>query len=161
MENTFINLSCDWIQDWSSKLSATDSFSTMLYYNWNVPFIWLGNLVGIPGPGSAIDFSNLTPIFKLSSSIGIISLTFLYALLFSFSFYLLSFFVKDKNDGDSIKLSERTSSVSSAFIVIMGAIFISLLHGYVSSRLSILVFFNKYIFLFLFSVFLYVFVEFP
>jgi len=104
----------------------------------------------------SMNIANLTPIIAIAAGLGIWFAMMLHSLLLSFSFYVISFFVKDRSGCDSIKPGKRTSVVTISFIYIITSVLILNIFLQVTMfDLSILVFFNKYVLLFLFGVLLF------
>ena len=50
---------------------------------------------------------NISPVFKISRSISIAFITMIYALLISFSYYLLTFFIKEPDDVPIFNANKR------------------------------------------------------
>ena len=102
-----------------------------------------------------VDWENITTIKSIAGILSITLCKLLHALLFSFSFYVLSLLIKDSDNADSIKSGRRTSAVTTAFTFIMFILLAAFIVCLPSRGLSVFIYFNKYVFLFLFGVLLF------
>ena len=98
---------------------------------------------------------NYTPVTILSRSLSIGFITIIYSVSISFSFYVLAFFIKGKDDIPSTNLGKRIFVHITALIVNIIVFSLASVIGSFGSGISILSsigLFNKYIFLLLFGV---------
>ena len=140
-----------WNFEWMGKASDTE--------NWVVIF---GRLMEVTNfqeysvvSSKIVDWENITTFERIAGLLSITLCKLLHALLFSFSFYVLSLFIKDSDNADSIKSERRTSAVTTAFTFIMFCLLVSFLVTLPGRGLSVFIYFNKYVFLFLFGVLLF------
>ena len=140
-----------WNFEWMGKASDTE--------NWVVIF---GRLMEVTNfqeysvvNSKIVDWENITTFERIAGLLSITLCKLLHALLFSFSFYVLSLFIKDSDNADSIKSERRTSAVTTAFTFIMFCLLVSFLVTLPGRGLSVFIYFNKYVFLFLFGVLLF------
>ena len=142
--------SIQWVKgpDWTTE---TENF--ILFYGNNLRELF--SFLGLMQSSEIVPFENIAPIAGMGAGMGILLTKLLYSLLLCFSFYLMSFFIKDNSGGDSIKPGRRVYVNTIAFIMIMGAIFDSVSINVVVFGVSVFVFLNQYVLLFLFGVLLF------
>ena len=142
--------SIQWVKgpDWTTE---TENF--ILFYGNNLRELF--SFLGLMQSSEIVPFENIAPIAGMGAGMGILLTKLLYSLLLCFSFYLMSFFIKDNSGGDSIKPGKRVYVNTIAFITIMGAILDSVVINVAGVGVSVFVFLNQYVLLFLFGVLLF------
>ena len=111
--------------------------------------------LGLMQNSEIVDFENISPIAGMGAGLGIAFLKLSITLLLCFSFYLLSFFIKDNSGGDSIRPGRRVYVNTIAFILIVWTIFTNVVINVAGVGVSVFVFLNQYVVLFLFGVLLF------
>ena len=120
--------------------------------NFWVKFLLSTNLIEST---SVIDWENVSPMIAVAGSFAIGLSKLLYGFSFAFSFYVLTFFVKDRNNIDSIKSGNRIYANTISLFFILVFIFVLITVNVSTHHTSIYIFFRKYVLLFLFSIMIF------
>ena len=102
-----------------------------------------------------VDWENIPLALQMGGSMAIHFSKLLYAFLLSFSFYLLSFFIKDQHNPDPIKPGKRTYILTFALIYIVIVRLVDMCINLNGRNMSMVNFFNEYVFLSLFGIVLF------
>ena len=152
--NIFIQSISTWSVQWMKGpdwTTETENFILLLGNHTREFFAFLGLMQN----SEIVPFENISPIAGIGAGVGIALTKLLYSLLLCFSFYLMSFFIKDRSGGDLVRPGRRVYVNTIAFILIVGAIFTNVVINVAGLEVSVFVFLNQYVLLFLFGVLLF------